>query len=208
MLAALAGLAIPAIASFLGQREANNTNVAIADRTNAFNAEEALKNREFQAQQSSTAHQREVADLIKAGLNPALSATGGSGASSGSGSAASGVTATVGNELSGALSSAFQARQLMMAGEKQEADIALTKAQTAKSRTEEKVLQRGIPEAELKNDIYDTVRPYVKKVKEALNSSAVQTLRNDGWDGLRKMNQERELKKLEGLRDARKVRMP
>lgn len=55
---------------------------------NEFNAEQAQIQRDWSEAMSATAHQREVADLRAAGLNPVISAYG-SGASVGSGAAAS-----------------------------------------------------------------------------------------------------------------------
>lgn len=59
------------------------------DKQSEYNAEQAALNRDWQEYMSNTAHQREVADLKAAGLNPILSASGGNGAAVTSGATAS-----------------------------------------------------------------------------------------------------------------------
>lgn len=78
------------------EREAAEAQNAWQRETNQiamdYNAAEAAKNRDWQEYMSNTAHQREVQDLMAAGLNPVLSASGGNGAAVTSGATASGVT--------------------------------------------------------------------------------------------------------------------
>jgi len=93
---------------------------------NKANAKEADINREWNRENAQNAHQWQVADLRAAGLNPILSGTGGSGTQT-----ASSAIASQNDVVTPAVQSAMAARR-------QDEDLKLLKAQTAKTAQEEK----------------------------------------------------------------------
>lgn len=87
----LLAAAIPALGGIaqglINKRATEKTNASqenIAQEANVASAQQAQKQMDFQKEQTATAHQRQAADMEKAGLNRILSATQG-GASSASG---------------------------------------------------------------------------------------------------------------------------
>lgn len=154
------------VASAWGQFQANETNLDIA-----------RENRQWQEMMSSTAHQREVADLKAAGLNPILSVHGG-GASTPSGS-----TATMGNILPEAT-----ARMVALDSKKVKQEIAESKtrqetekaaalahsAQAAKSVAEANIVAEQLPYAKAMGDYYRSpvgkASPYISTAKQVADT--------------------------------------
>jgi len=145
------GAVAPGAANYVGQKEANETNIMLANQAQAFSAQQAQKQMDFQRdsaqaqmafqeRMSSTAQQRNVADLKAAGLNPMLGYSQGgasspAGASTG-GASSSGVTATVQNEAGPAIASAAQGFRLMSEIKQMQAATDQIHAQTEKTNVE------------------------------------------------------------------------
>lgn len=130
ILGGLAGGLAQGAFGYFGQKE-----------TNTANAQQAQKQMDFQERMSNTAHQREVQDLQKAGLNPILSA-GGSGSST-----PAGASATMGNTMSHlgeglktGVSTAMQLKTMEKEFQQKDATIALANAQTATQLKQQELL--------------------------------------------------------------------
>ncbi|WNK14524.1 MAG: DNA pilot protein [Microvirus sp.] len=129
---------IPSVLGYLGQENANDQS--------QHNAEAQMA---FQERMSNTAHQREVQDLMAAGLNPMLALKQGA-------SSPAGAQATVGNSLGAAVSSASQGAQIQNAlaeAKQKEASIDQIKAQTEqiKSTTLDQKVATAIQAEQLRN---------------------------------------------------------
>jgi hypothetical protein len=162
--AAAGGLGIAA--DIYSARQTNKMNMAIAREQMAF-----------QERMASTAHQREVADLKAAGLNPVLSATKGQGAATPGGAsiAVQNPMADLGRKMSKTVASALEFNRMKedVKNVKQNTDTA--KAVETKTKADTKATEINNQIAKVNKKIVDAQLPAAKaQAQYQINKSKIE----------------------------------
>lgn len=142
-------------------RETNVANAAIADRSNAFSAQQAQNQMDFQERMANTSWQRGTADMKAAGINPMLAfSQGGASSPSGSAASASQIAAQTGatqqDSIGAGISSAMEALTTRAA-------IANTNANTKNTEANTKKLNSLQPVNDLEGDLAGLVKHGIQK---------------------------------------------
>lgn len=156
-------------------------NIFAQNQTNRDNKDLTREQMNFQNEMSSTAHQREVRDLQKAGLNPILSA-GTSGSSTPSGAASTLVAPKI--EMPDLMAYGVSLKQLDQAQQKINNETLSTKANvdvansTIKSndlkniseKLDQQLKQRGMPAAKLGQEASTILTNIIDKVRSSVRN--------------------------------------
>lgn len=155
----LGGLAGNAM-SFMGQKSANKTNRQLMERQLAWERERA-----------QNAHQWEVQDLRKAGLNPILSANNGAMTGSVSAPTMQNPAAGFGADATNAISSAFENKLKQKTLKDIDASVEQKKATAKRERSLSRYYSNTAQGVDYENERKKMINDYIEKGRKYLDPS-------------------------------------
>ncbi len=172
---------IAGISGLLQSQQAANAQHGI----NQTNIDQNRENRNWQEMMSNTAHQREVADLKAAGLNPNLSATGAGSSTPSGGTPSLAAPAIQFPELGGIITNVMKMQQdqqrIDQDSERIKISQFLASSQAAKSLTEQELnkakkimLGKGMIRAEVEGEGAAILRDIMQFVKDKFRGRKLQ----------------------------------
>jgi len=177
------GTALGAGIGALGGLASGLFGMSANKRTNETNLAIAKQQMKFQERMSNTAHYRETKDLERAGLNPILSATGGSGASQPSGASATMQApdmSFVGKSLESGITNALNYQSTITALQAQKAQTANTTADTLNKIENGKAISEAIKGQQISNaKASGTLVPEIERAKYESQRSQIAKQRED-----------------------------
>lgn len=211
-MSSIAGAVTSIGANLYSAKQSQKYSKRLMNIQNDFNSEEAEKQRKWEENMANTAHQREMGDLEKAGLNPVLSANSGAvtptGATTTSGQQSAAKVANLGDTLSNAINAYSTAKQADIAEKKTPSEIKKNIAD-AKNMTSQAVRNNILTPSEKKQIDKNVEILESEKIKNtaqtgALNSQSAKNMAEIGLMGTEKALKEAETQTENELRGGKK----
>lgn len=166
-----AGSLLPSAIGVAGDIYSARTVASGQEAANEASLQSAREQMEFQERMSNTAHQREVADLRAAGLNPVLSANAGASTPVGASTDFDNAAPDYSRVGSNAVSTALQVAQMKKNFEEADSRIAANISQAGKTGAETRLMDADFPQKKQGREWLKYFMDYLESSSKSLKDS-------------------------------------